>query len=48
MKRTALITGASRGVGRAAAHALSARGVRCVLVARGAGALAIGQLTSKS
>ncbi len=32
--RTALVTGASRGVGRAAAHALSARGVRCILVSR--------------
>lgn len=32
--KTALITGASRGVGRAAAYALSAAGARCLLMAR--------------
>lgn len=37
--RTALITGASRGLGRALAIALAARGVRIVLVARNAAEL---------
>jgi NAD(P)-dependent dehydrogenase (short-subunit alcohol dehydrogenase family) len=38
--KRALITGASRGVGRAVALALSARGAHCTLLARGADALA--------
>ncbi|MGW5311567.1 SDR family oxidoreductase [Nocardia thailandica] len=37
--RTVLLTGASSGVGRAAAHALGAEGARLILVARGADAL---------
>lgn len=37
--KTALITGASRGVGRAAALALRASGARCVALARDAAAL---------
>ncbi len=35
----ALVTGASRGIGRAAAVALARRGVRCVLLARTVGGL---------
>lgn len=37
--RTALVTGASRGIGRAAAEALSGEGVRLVLSSRGGEAL---------
>ncbi len=37
--RTAMITGASRGLGRALSEALAARGVRVAMVARGAAAL---------
>jgi NAD(P)-dependent dehydrogenase (short-subunit alcohol dehydrogenase family) len=37
--RVALVTGAGRGIGRAAALALAALGARCVLVARTPGAL---------
>lgn len=37
--RTAVVTGASRGIGRAIAHALGGAGARVVLVARGAVAL---------
>src|SRR5262245_8653487 len=38
--RSALVTGASRGLGRALAAALAAEGARVVMVARGADALA--------